>query len=327
VSRARLGCWPTPLQRIGDRGGHYVKREDLCGFAFGGSKVRAIEPLIGDALSRGASSLVTGGRRDSNWVALTALAAARCGLACHCVLDPGPGTPLAMRLARRAGASLHAAPEPGAAAVNAAIAALTGELGPSAYAIPRAGAAPLGVEGYRAMARELAAQLPPGPADVVIAVGSGGAAAGLLLGFHELSAPDEAGAWHAVAPAGRDVRVVGVPVSKSAGEATAAVRRLLEQVLAARPDTGSPGPVPPDALLRRLLVLPGTGTRSPLADQLAARAGVLLDPVFTGPAWHAFCASRPWPAVVDDSRTAVLVASGGLPAYFDMLAGAADVRA
>jgi 1-aminocyclopropane-1-carboxylate deaminase/D-cysteine desulfhydrase-like pyridoxal-dependent ACC family enzyme len=173
--QVRLGVWPTPLQPLDDRGGRYVKREDLCGFAFGGSKVRAIEPLLRDALARGASSLVTGGRRDSSWVALTALAAARLGLGCHCVLDPGPGKPLAMRLARRRAAA-------------------------------------------------------------------------------------------------------------------------------------------------RLLVLPHADVRSPLADRLAARSGVLLDPVFTGPAWHAYCASWAEPAAVGDRRAVVLVASGGLPACFDELA-------
>lgn len=327
--QVRLGIWPTPLQRLDEPGGRYVKREDLCGFAFGGSKVRAIEPLLGEALARGAASVITGGRRDSNWVALTALAAASLGLRCHCVLDPGPGKPLAMRLARRAGATLHTAPEPGAVAVNAVITALATQLGPTAYAIPRAGAAPLGVAGYRAMARELARQLPPGPADIVMAIGSGGACAGLLLGFSELAEPGRPGAPGV--PGGRDVRVVGVPAGKGIDEATAAVRRRLEQERAHRPAGAAPKPAPPDpglpdvdVLLRRLLVLPRAAARSPLADRLAARSGVLLDPVFTSPAWHTFCASRPESAAVGDGRAVVLVASGGLPAYFDALTGDAD---
>lgn len=112
--RVRLGVWPTPLQELDDGGGYYVKREDLCGFAFGGSKVRAVEPLLRDALTSGASSLVTGGRRDSNWAALAAIGAASVGLSCHCVFDPGPGLPLAMRLAARAGATIHVASARGA---------------------------------------------------------------------------------------------------------------------------------------------------------------------------------------------------------------------
>ncbi len=225
-ARAVLGIWPTPLQNADERADVYVKREDLCGFAFGGSKVRALEQLLGEALGREARTIVTGGRRDSNWVALAAAAAARLGLRCLCVLDPGPSRPSAIALAERFGARVHTAPEPGAQAVNAAIAAVAAELGPSAYPIPRAGAAPAGVTGYRAMARELLDQLQTSRADVVVALGSGSMCAGLLLGLAEASRP------------GTDVRVVGVPVSKSAGQATEAVRGLLGQAQTASEQPG-----------------------------------------------------------------------------------------
>ena len=108
-ARAVLGIWPTPLQNADERAGIYVKREDLCGFAFGGSKVRALEPLLGEALGREARTIVTGGRRDSNWVALAAAAAAQLGLRCHCVLDPGSSRPSAIALAERFGARVHTA--------------------------------------------------------------------------------------------------------------------------------------------------------------------------------------------------------------------------
>jgi D-cysteine desulfhydrase len=293
-ARTGLGIWPTPLQSTDNRAGSYVKREDLCGFVFGGSKVRALEPLPGEALGRRARTMVTGGRRDSNWVALAA--AARLGLRCHCVFDPGPSRPLAIALAERFGARIHTAPEPGAQAVNAAIAALAGELGPSAYPIPRAGAAAAGVAGYRAMARELLDQLPASRADVVVALGSGGMCAGLLLGLAEASR------------SGTDVRVVGVPVSKTADQAAEAVRGLLGQVRRQQLSQAEP-----DAVLARLRIcVRGGDSPSALADHVEARCGTLLDPVFARPAWHAFCAQRP-----DPGRATVLVSSGGLPAYFD----------
>jgi 1-aminocyclopropane-1-carboxylate deaminase/D-cysteine desulfhydrase-like pyridoxal-dependent ACC family enzyme len=114
---------------------------------------------------------------------------------------------------------------------------------------------------------------------------------------------------------GGDVRVVGVPAGKSAEEATAAVRRLLTPASQA------------DVLLRRLLVLPRAEVRSVLADQLATHAGVLLDPVFAGPAWHTFCAGQPDPGAGGHQRPVVLVASGGLPAYFDALIPGGDTDA
>lgn len=185
-ARTGLGIWPTPLQSTDNRAGGYVKREDLCGFAFGGSKVRALEALLGEALGRQA---------------------------------------------------LHTAPEPGAQAVNAAIAALAGELGPSAYPIPRAGAAAVGVADYRATARELLDQLPVSRAGVVVALGSGGMCAGLLLGSAEASR------------SGTDVRVIGVPVSKTADQAAGAVRGLLGQVRRQQLSQAEP-----DAVLARLRI-------------------------------------------------------------------------
>jgi len=296
-----LGLWPTPLQAGDVAAGIYVKREDLCGFAFGGSKVRALEPLLGEACGQGARSIVTGGRRDSNWVALTAAAAARLGLGCHCVLDPGLEATLAMALARRAGATLHTAPRPGREAVNAMISGIARELGPSAYAVPRAGATAAGVAGYRALARELLEQMPSASFDVVVAVGSGGACAGLLLGFEEAAG---------TTADGDGIRVVGVPAGKLPREAAQAVRRLVRLVADRQLSQADP-----DAALRRLHVLGQAGARSPVAERIAASCGVLLDPVFAGPAWHTACAKLP-----DPGRRVVLVASGGLLAYFDDLA-------
>jgi argininosuccinate lyase len=193
----RLGLWPTPLQAADAAAGIYVKREDLCGFAFGGSKVRALEPVLAEARGRGARSIVTGGRRDSNWAALAAAAATRLGLRCHCVLDPGPTETLAMALARRTGATLHMAPRPGKEAVNAMISSIAHDLGPSAYAVPRAGATAGGVAGYRGLARELIEQMPSAAFDVVVAVGSGGAAVGAFCDTARRLALAHAGSWWA----------------------------------------------------------------------------------------------------------------------------------
>jgi 1-aminocyclopropane-1-carboxylate deaminase/D-cysteine desulfhydrase-like pyridoxal-dependent ACC family enzyme len=293
--RVRLGIWPTPLQHVDGAAGVHVKREDLCGFAFGGSKIRALEPLLDQAVSSGAERIVLGGRRDSNWMALAAVAASRLGLECRCIVDPGPTTTLAMGIARRFGATIRIAPAPGAEAVNAAIAEVVAELGPSAFGIPRAGADATGVLGYRALVREVLDQLTnSAPVDIVVALGSGGMAAGLLLGLEE-------------GRLDREVAVHAVPVSKATEQATHAVRRLLES--ARERDLTQ---ADPDAALRRLRILPRTGRSTELAELAEAQSGTLLDPVFAGPAWNAFGAQSR-----DAARTVVLVASGGLPAVFD----------
>ena len=151
------------------------------------------------------------------------------------------------------------------------------------------------MNGYRALARELLDQLPVAHADVVVAMGSGGMCAGLLLGLEEASR------------SGTDVRVVGVPVAKTAVQAAETVRGLLGQVQRRQLSHAEP-----DAAITRLRICVRSSSRSALADRAQARCGILLDPVFAGPAWHSFCAQRP-----DPGRAAVLVSSGGLPAYFD----------
>ena len=292
----QLGIWPTPLQKAGTDPGVLVKREDLCGFAFGGSKVRALEPLLGAALAHGARTLVVGGRRDSNWVALAALAAARLDLACHCVFDPGQSTTLAMALATSAGARLHTAPAPGAAAVNATIAALAGDLGPAAVGVARAGAEPAGVRGYRTLLREILVQAGPGaPVDIVTALGSGGLAAGLLLALEDDGVRG-------------DVIVHAVPVAKTTEQARQAIGNLLD---ATQPDRARTR-----AAMARVRILPRTDRDEGYAQRVASSCGVLLDPVFSGPAWRAYGGQAREPG-----RVTVLLASGGLPALLDSMAG------
>src|SRR5215467_11959093 len=83
---------PTPIQHLsrlskllGDVD-IYVKRDDVMGLGGGGSKLRKLEFLLGEALAQGADTIVTVGARQSNHARLTAAAAARVGLACELVL-------------------------------------------------------------------------------------------------------------------------------------------------------------------------------------------------------------------------------------------------
>jgi 1-aminocyclopropane-1-carboxylate deaminase/D-cysteine desulfhydrase-like pyridoxal-dependent ACC family enzyme len=186
------------------------------------------------------------------------------------------------------------------------ISGIARDLGPSAYAVPRAGTTAAGVAGYRGLACELLEQMPSGAFDVVVAVGSGGMCAGLLLGFEEAAGP---------AGDGDGIRVVGVPAGKTPQEAVQAVRGLARLVRDQRLSRADP-----DSALQRLRVRGQAGARSPAADRIAASCGVLLDPVFAGPAWHTACAGPPGPGWPGSGWPVVLVASGGLPAYFDALA-------
>jgi 1-aminocyclopropane-1-carboxylate deaminase len=58
----------------------WIKREDSnSGLAFGGNKIRKLEYVIPDAISHGATTLVTTGGLQSNHMRQVAAAAAKCG--------------------------------------------------------------------------------------------------------------------------------------------------------------------------------------------------------------------------------------------------------
>ncbi|MGH8484585.1 MAG: pyridoxal-phosphate dependent enzyme, partial [Pseudomonas sp.] len=70
----------------------YVKRDDCTPLALGGNKLRKLEYLAADALSKGADTLVTAGAIQSNHVRQTAALAARLGLGCVALLENPIGT-------------------------------------------------------------------------------------------------------------------------------------------------------------------------------------------------------------------------------------------
>src|SRR5262249_21093629 len=86
LPRVNLASWPTPLEeapRLAAALGLkklYVKRDDLTGLGLGGNKVRKLEYLLGEALARGADTVITTAGGQSNFLRLTAVAARRLGL-------------------------------------------------------------------------------------------------------------------------------------------------------------------------------------------------------------------------------------------------------
>ena len=85
LPRVRLGVFPTPfyrLDRLSEQYGRgiWIKRDDLCGVALGGSKVRKLEFVLAEALDQGCDTVFTTGGAQSNHAALTAACAARLGM-------------------------------------------------------------------------------------------------------------------------------------------------------------------------------------------------------------------------------------------------------
>jgi len=84
--RIPLGLYPTPLQSLEklsqSLGGPriWMKRDDLCGIAFGGNKIRKLEYVLHDVKESGYDTVVTAGGPQSNHTLLTAASASKLGL-------------------------------------------------------------------------------------------------------------------------------------------------------------------------------------------------------------------------------------------------------
>jgi len=91
-----LGCFPTPLHRLErltkELGGAeiWIKRDDLSGLGFGGNKIRKLEFLMADAVSRGCDTVLTVGGAQSNHACQTAAAARLLGMKPVLVLGRPP---------------------------------------------------------------------------------------------------------------------------------------------------------------------------------------------------------------------------------------------
>lgn len=204
--RTNLATLPTPLHRLvrlsEELGGPelWLKRDDLTGLAGGGNKTRKLEFLVGDALARGADTLVTVGAIQSNHTRQTAAAAARAGLGCALLhngwtQESGPHYRVAgnILLSDLLGARLYHDPtrrEIGGHGLLDELASYLRDQGHRPYVIPTGGSDhPLGGLGYAVGAAEITTQAEElGVAfdHLVHCTGSGSTQAGLLAGFTAL---------------------------------------------------------------------------------------------------------------------------------------------
>lgn len=192
-TRVSLAHLPTPINHMERLSKHlggpnlYIKRDDQTGLATGGNKVRKLEFLVADALAQGCDHLVTAGAPQSNHCRQTAAAAARLGLGCSVVLS---GKPPKRRLGNLLldeilGAHLYWAGTKNRQEMMKEVARELEVMGRKPYIIPVGGSNVIGATGYVAAMGELLEQLKTEKLYVdfiVIASGSGGTQAGMVLG-------------------------------------------------------------------------------------------------------------------------------------------------
>ena len=292
--RVPLARLPTPLERLertGERLGVelLVKRDDLTGSDLSGNKVRKLEFLLAEARAQGCDTVITCGGEQSNHCRATALASARLGMRSHLLLrtvDPArpPAATGNILLDRMAGAEIQWITHAEWARRNELMADATGRLareGRRAYIVPEGGSNALGAWGYlRAVVEELDAELdalPPRPTTVVHACGSGGTGAGLILGAALCG-------W-----AGRDIRVVGVNVCDDRDYFVRAIGAICRDFAARHPGAPTIGDQDIDILDGYVGIGYAKSRPEELRDiiALSRSEALVLDPVYTGKAYHA----------------------------------------
>lgn len=297
LPRLELCSRPTPvrpLAALSARAGAelWVKDDGASAPLWGGNKPRKLEWVLADALRRRRRWVLTFGGLATNHGLATARYARRHGLRCALALVEQPRdehveAQLA-RLRADADAIHYTRSSRRTMLLLPWLLARHAQLRPPRppYVLPPGGSSPLGAIGFAEAALELAAQVEAGelpePAEVVVALGSGGSAAGLLAGL-------------GLTPL--RTRVVAVLVNDQLRLDEATVTRLARRALRLLRSRGA------DVDPRRLgaggvevvtgFMGAGYGHRTAEAEAAIAAAredGLALDPVYTGKAMAALLA-------------------------------------
>ncbi|PCJ34138.1 MAG: D-cysteine desulfhydrase [Cellvibrionales bacterium] len=296
--RLALALLPTPLQPLDRLSAQFsgpriwVKRDDLTDCALSGNKIRKLEFTLARALAQGCDTLITCGGVQSNHCRATAILGARLGLKVHLILrdeelrheEAGDGQSTSpdgnLFLDYLAGAEISIYSK-------AEFQIRQSELfehwsqhyaaqGRKPYLIPTGASDGTGIWGYIRCVDELMSDFKQAeiqPAHIVHATGSGGTQAGLSLGcaLHQL-----------------DAQVLGIAVCDSAAY-------FQRKVMADISDWQSRYEMPtlPAGLSVQVnddFIGPGYSKAGPdvfsTIKKVAALEGLLLDPVYTGKAFH-----------------------------------------
>jgi L-cysteate sulfo-lyase len=264
----------------------WIKRDDCTGLAFGGNKARKLEYLMASARAAGADTVITFGGVQSNHARSTAAACRQLGLDCHLLLAGSPPDEVTgnLLLDRLLGASLTflslTPAELTPPRVEEAFAAAEDRLrssGRRPFRIGPGGSSALGVLGYKAAYDEMMQQartVGAIPGRIVVAYGTGGTLAGLVLGN---------------ILAGRPARVTGVSVAPPGMPESLGVPPVADLVAQAARLAGETVDVRPGDVeilwehAGRAYAVPTTEGLEAIRS-LARTEGIFLDPVYTGKA-------------------------------------------
>lgn len=318
-----LAHTPTPLEKLNnlstrlDGVNIWIKRDDCTGLAMGGNKARQLEFYIGDAVAKGADTLLTTGAVQSNHVRMTIAAARKLGLEVEVQLEKrvdgrraeyyDSGNPFLMKLM---GARIHYYPvgedESGADKALYERAEQLRQEGKTPYVIPLGtDHIPYGSLGYVKCAQELLTQFEEDKVEIdaiVIASGSATTHAGLLAGLRALNS---------------QIPVHGFCVRR---DQVAQAERVLEKAHKVAAMLDKPDLIKADDILvDDRMLSPGYGQLNEqlleAMQMMAESEGILLDPTYTGKSMagliHLVRSKQ-----VSAGQNIVFLHTGGTPALF-----------
>ncbi len=273
---------PTPVELVKFKGKNFfMKRDDLTGMELSGNKVRKLEYLIYQAKKERADLVFTDGGDQSNHARATVIAAAKAGIKTRLFLwgKDKPNADGNLFLDKVFGAEITFLSRSEYSRVNDIMfeeRARLSKLGKKVYVIPAGGSTTLGIWGYVSFMSELSSQINLSKfTGITLAAGSGGTAAGLLIG--------------ALLQKSR-IKIFAVNVLYSAEEIRRKILHLAEGCIL---DYKLPCKLNESSLE----IIDGysaegykniSDDKISLIKQFAVSSGILLDPAYTGKAFKAY---------------------------------------
>lgn len=280
--RLKLAQIPTPLEEIKFRGNSFlIKRDDLTGCELSGNKIRKLEYLLADAKKQKADVIFTSGGDQSNHARATVIAARKIGLKTKLFLwGKDSSVPNGnLFLDKIYGADTQFFSEKEYENINDIMFEQRMALlkkGKNAYVFPGGGSTTLGIWGYINFINELKGQIDLKKINsIVAACGSGGTAAGMLVG---------------AALNNLKVKIIAVHVLMTKKEMEKHILQLAEGCIL---DYNLNCKINP----KNLLVVSGyskegykkiSESKLKLIKKFALETGILLDPAYTGKAFAAY---------------------------------------
>jgi D-cysteine desulfhydrase len=317
-----IGRYPTPVERLAalstDRCQLWVKRDDQTSDVYGGNKVRKLEHILEAARKKDARRILTFGTAGSHQALATAVHGVRAGFEVAAILTPQPRTSYAVDVLRAGlAAGLDPIPARNFATVPWVLARV---LRRGDYVVDPGGSSVTGTMGYVDAAFELEEQVRsdvlPRPDAIVVALGSAGTTAGLLVGSVALG----------LATKIVGVRIVGAALMGSQRALWLASRAAQKRGLAV-----SVRALANSLVVERGYLGQGYGYPTPVgerASEIARGQGLVLDPTYTAKTFAAalqlvanaqFRNVLYWHTLSSNALSASLESAAALPPELDRL--------